>query len=258
MRNQILITLDSLRWDVFKAAKLPTMKSQQYGPAWSHATYTLPAHTSFFMGKMPHSFDGNFCDWAARSNNREIAGIPLWRITSPESPGPGDLKLTGKNLIHGFKSAGYATIGTGGVNWFNTGHQSHISQLEDFEYFKWFGPYTHGPEQLEWSLRVARTVSPNQAFFMFINFGETHHRFQNADHMTPTDYGNARKCFEAQVRSVEFLDKLVDKLINDDSIGKADILICGDHGECFGEDGLWGHGFYHPKVMEVPLAIIRT
>lgn len=30
------------------------------------------------------------------------------------------------------------------------------------------------------------------------------------------------------------------------------VLMVGDHGETFGEDGLYGHGFYHPKVMEVP------
>jgi len=33
------------------------------------------------------------------------------------------------------------------------------------------------------------------------------------------------------------------------------VVICADHGECFGEDGLHGHGFYHLKVIEVPLGI---
>ena len=34
-------------------------------------------------------------------------------------------------------------------------------------------------------------------------------------------------------------------------------MACGDHGECFGEDGYWGHGINHPKVFEVPLGIFR-
>jgi arylsulfatase A-like enzyme len=41
-----------------------------------------------------------------------------------------------------------------------------------------------------------------------------------------------------------------------DSVGRPTlVVICGDHGECFGEDEHWGHGFYHPKVMEVPMII---
>ena len=35
------------------------------------------------------------------------------------------------------------------------------------------------------------------------------------------------------------------------------VVMCGDHGDCLGENGLWGHGFYHPKVMEVPMAIFN-
>jgi hypothetical protein len=31
--------------------------------------------------------------------------------------------------------------------------------------------------------------------------------------------------------------------------------MCADHGECFGEEGFYGHSFYHPKVFEVPMGI---
>lgn len=33
------------------------------------------------------------------------------------------------------------------------------------------------------------------------------------------------------------------------------VVICGDQGECFGEDGHWGHGYPHAAVMDVPLLI---
>jgi arylsulfatase A-like enzyme len=36
------------------------------------------------------------------------------------------------------------------------------------------------------------------------------------------------------------------------------VVMCGDHGDCFGEEGLYGHGFYHPKVMQVPMAIFES
>jgi arylsulfatase A-like enzyme len=35
------------------------------------------------------------------------------------------------------------------------------------------------------------------------------------------------------------------------------VVVCSDHGECLGEEGLYGHAFYHEKVMEVPLLIFR-
>jgi len=33
------------------------------------------------------------------------------------------------------------------------------------------------------------------------------------------------------------------------------LIVCGDHGECFGENMYWGHGYSIPPVMEVPLLI---
>lgn len=255
MRNQVLITLDSLRWDVFLAAHLPFLKSYEYGKTWSHSTYTLPAHESFFVGKLPHSFSGTF-DWAARSNNRNNQGIPLWRITNPESPGPGIIKMNGKNLIHAFNNNGYTTIGTGGVNWFNINHPSHIKCLDEFKHFKWFGAYMYGENQIKWCIKmIEQSIEP---VFVFINFGETHHPFKNNHHLSPTEYGNPYECFESQKRSIEYLDVLIQTLFNNKNLLNTDAIICGDHGECFGEDGLWGHGFYHPKVMEVPSVIVKT
>jgi len=256
VRNQVLITLDSLRWDVFEAANLPFLKSYTYGKTWSHGTYTLPAHESFFVGKMPHSFTGAF-DWAARSNGRNIQGVPLWRVTNPESPGPGHLKIEGQNLIDAFNKAGFTTIGTGAVNWFNTNHPAHIACLDQFKFFRWFGPYIYGLQQIEWCIQKIR--ESDTPVFIFINFGETHHRFQNRHHMQPTDYGNPAACFIAQRRSAEYLDTLLQQLFESSPLANTtDAIVCGDHGESFGEDGLWGHGFYHPKVMEVPSVIIHT
>ena len=31
------------------------------------------------------------------------------------------------------------------------------------------------------------------------------------------------------------------------------VIVCADHGDCWGEDGLWEHGVSHEKTLEVPL-----
>jgi len=36
---------------------------------------------------------------------------------------------------------------------------------------------------------------------------------------------------------------------------KDSVIICADHGDCWGEDGLWEHGVSHEKTLDVPLLI---
>ena len=33
----------------------------------------------------------------------------------------------------------------------------------------------------------------------------------------------------------------------------ASIVLTADHGDCWGEDGLWEHGISHRRTLEVPL-----
>ncbi len=36
--------------------------------------------------------------------------------------------------------------------------------------------------------------------------------------------------------------------------GPCHFFICADHGDCFeNQDGCSGHGFFHEKVMEIPM-----
>jgi phosphopentomutase len=80
----------------------------------------------------------------------------------------------------------------------------------------------------------------NMNHFVFINCGSTH-----------TPYCGFGLDHEAQVEALEYVDSHIMSLI--DSFPKPLIVkIFGDHGDCFGEDDMYGHSFYHPKVMEVP------
>ncbi len=58
----------------------------------------------------------------------------------------------------------------------------------------------------------------------------------------------------AQRASLEYVDRELALLFTE--LKDYFAVICGDHGDCWGEDGLWGHGFYHPRVMEVPMVVL--
>jgi len=244
----MLITLDSLRWDVFEAApKNMYLKQSPYAKAFTHGTYTLPSHTAFFTGKLPCTYNGTF-DTCARSG-RKITGTPQWRLMNPESDGPAVVKLGGKDIIDGFNKKGYKTIGTGAVSWFNPTKPARIPAIDNFEKYGWFGEYTQAARQI--AFVGSHIASSKQPYFAFINFGETHHSFKTNPRDKATPYGNFKQCFEAQARCLMFLDSILFELIS--QLNDVDIIICADHGDCFGEDGLWGHSFFHPKVIEVPI-----
>ena len=264
MRNQVFLIFDSLRWDVFKKAKTPFLKSLgKWRKAYTQATYTFPAIMSFFVGKLPQVFNNrDFFDTVATRFNFRGEGyrnLPLWNLSNPESQRKSRLSLNGKNIIFGFNEWGYNTIGTGGVNWFNPTLPAGKYLTESFKEFKFFdGPdfafQTSAEDQVDWVInRVKKSKEP---YFVFINFGETHHKyiFRNCEWFdAPNPYGNPSECKIRQQKCIEYLDKIVEILLN--SFSKFDLVICSDHGDAMGENGLWGHGFFHKKVIEVPILI---
>jgi len=120
---------------------------------------------------------------------------------------------------------------------------------------------------------VLDNLEPGRPFFAFINFGETHapFHFEGKSDPCPVDVrarimkwppreegpvGRQCAAFGHQVQAAEFLDARLPKLLSG-LPSNTIVVVCGDHGECFGEDGYWGHGVNHPKVLEVPLCCFR-
>jgi arylsulfatase A-like enzyme len=61
------------------------------------------------------------------------------------------------------------------------------------------------------------------------------------------------ECRYRQRLACEYVDKQVAGLI--ERFKHATILVCADHGDCWGEDGLWEHGIAHPMTLTVPLML---
>jgi len=224
--------------------------------AHAQATFTYAAHMAMFQGILPHvserlPFYNRYERQLIRIANRTSA-VPS--IVSFDS---GTV-----NIVSGFRQRGYYTLGLGAMQWFR-----HPHLTEPFEEFHMTG--IHARKQVDILLD---RVKPDQPFFALLNFGETHdpYRFSTDDCVPYSTISRTRRHgrrhgqfdeegWNSQIRCCEYLDTQLAVLLAymQEFERPTIVVVCGDHGECFGEDGLFGHGFYHPKVMEVPMAIFE-
>jgi hypothetical protein len=265
----LLVTWDSCRYDVFCDACTPTL--DRYGSArraWAMATYTLPAHQAMFAGFLPHVFEplpfyNRFVQQLWRISHRNLNVKPL--VTFPEGRG---------GIVTGFRRRGYATLGVAAMDWF-----AKPSPLQEgFEWFRVTG--TRARDQIDMLCEQIGRRGRRRPCFAFVNFGETHSPFWHEGMAHVPDPGGDRmslgRLFNAsgvrdpsqsldhdlwrrQRRSAEYLDGQMTRLL-DCFVARGrptTVVVTADHGECLGEEGLYGHAFHHEKVMEVPLLIFR-
>ncbi|HXG08467.1 MAG TPA: sulfatase-like hydrolase/transferase, partial [Gemmataceae bacterium] len=168
----------------------------------------------------------------------------------------------------------FFTAGSAAMEWFRDAPVLR----EGFEHFEYTG--TAARQQNEALIRLVERQAGRRPCFLFVNYGETHSPFRY-EGMPPTDPAVDRRFskrrlfnqsglrkddwtfdeegFARQVACAEYLDARTGELI--DLMRRrgrpTTVVVCGDHGECFGEHGMYGHGFHHEKVMEVPMLIFR-
>lgn len=255
--NILFVTLDSCRWDSYERAAMPVLNSIcPARRAYAQATFTYAAHMAMFQGILPHvperlPFYNRYERQLIRIANRATA------VPSVVSFDSGTV-----NIVTGFRQRGYYTLGLGAMEWFR-----HPHLAEPFEEFHMTG--IHASKQVDILLD---RVKPDQPFFALLNFGETHdpYKFSADDRIPHSMTAHTREHdflqgqfdeegWSSQIRCCEYLDTQLAALLTclREFERPTITVVCGDHGECFGEDGLFGHGFYHPKVMEVPLAIFE-
>jgi hypothetical protein len=261
-------------------ARVPFIKNLgKVERARTHGTYTLPAHMSFFMGYLP------VCAAAIQQPYYSSEARQLWRLRSGRARDLTSvgIMLEGQNIIEGYKNLGFKTVGTGGVRWFRNPTLTGL-----FDEFHFFGPdegtsvfVSRKKEQFCLNNRVVilDAIKGSRNFFLFINCSEPHvpYDFGEGSYSVEVDdiirraspiWGCKRGCLnetdvskeelaklqDAQVRSVESVDTKLETLVSELPRPLL-IVVCGDHGECFGEDMNWGHGYAVEKVLEVPLII---
>lgn len=252
----LFVTLDSCRFDSFATAVAPNLKA--VGPlhrAYAPSHFTYGSHAAMFMGFTP-GIPG-----AARPYVDPKFGR-LFKIVGAGFPGKGPeaYALKGGNIIQGFSALGFDTVGTSPVGWFNPKVPTGQVLTRDFADFHYLGPaYWSIEEQVAWLLRRVE-ASSFESVFAFLNVGETHvPYYHKGAAWDPRDnpcvpfqtVDRSAECRERQRACVEHVDRVIAPLL--ERFSACTVVLCADHGDCWGEDGLWEHGISHEMTLAVPL-----
>jgi len=256
-RDVLVVTLDSCRFDTFAAAATPNMKA--IGPlvrAWSPSYFTYGAHAALFMGFTPGDpsrrepfVNSKFGKIFKMTSGGHRSGAMSWR------------ELDGRNVIDGLKRCGYRALGTGAVGWFDPATDTGTALTADFDRFFYPGGGPAFRQQRTWLLdQVAPARAAGTPVFAFANLGETHVPYWHEGAPWDPAYNpcvpfaatnDAAESRRRQLACIEWIDREMPPLL--DAFRDAAIIVCADHGDCWGEDGLWEHGIHHAKTLEVPL-----
>lgn len=266
--NFIFIVLDSCRFDSFAAAKTPNIdKLGESSKRYSYASWTLPSHHVYMMGASPHInprgvfasevYKKDFLIWEKRLGIKGASFrdfVPYFSLPSY------------------LQSKGYKTNALVSMPVLN-----QLTLLN-----KYFDQYELMDEHDDFEGIIDKMKFGSEPSFYLLNVGETHYPYtvkgeeiedkellygdkgvfvHQGDLIVPQSdntpieqyfhLDRLKELHQKQIRNVEHIDKLMAKLY--DKVPKDTyIVVTADHGETFGEDGLFGHGpVMHEKVFEV-------
>jgi hypothetical protein len=253
----LLVSLDSCRYDTFEAAAAPNLKA--VGPlhrAMAPSYFTYGSHAAMFVGFTPSVpgaaqpiLDSKF------GKLFRLADAPFGH-TAREA-----FRLEGGSIIQGFGRLGHRTIGSGAVCWFDPHTEVGRKLSRDFDTFFFPGGTSQLPRQIAWLTRELDDAGKHSVF-AFLNVGETHVPYYYEGAPWPASdnpcqpYQRVDRAAECRIRQracLEYIDAQIAPLLA--RFAAATVLVCADHGDCWGEDGLWEHGVSHEMTLTVPLLI---
>src|SRR5262249_39635569 len=160
-------TLDSCRYDTFASADVPNLKSiGRVYRAMAPSHFTYGSHAAIFVGFTPGVAE-------AREPLVNPKFGKIFKMVGAGFPGRGreHFELRGRNIIDGFKRAGFLAVGSGAVAWFNPQTETGRVLSQDFDAFFYPGNTWSVVRQVEWLLgQLARP--DGRPVFAFLNVGE--------------------------------------------------------------------------------------
>ncbi|MVN86333.1 sulfatase-like hydrolase/transferase [Deinococcus sp. HMF7620] len=245
----VLLTLDSLRYDVAQAAlaagELPTLAPLLPGGQWEQrhtpGSFTYAAHQAFLAGflptparpgRHPRLFAAQF-EGSASTSGRTF--------TFEEATLPAALA-----------ARGYHTVCVAGVGFFNSRTALGGALPALFQEAHWSpasGVKNPDSAWVQIDLAAQRLAALPGRVFLLLNMAATH---------TPTHFylpGERRDSPATQRAALRSVDAALPPLLAAlRARGDTLMIVCADHGTCFGEDGYHGHRLAHPLVWTVPYA----
>jgi hypothetical protein len=250
--NFLTIVVDSCRYDTYRMANTTNLdKVFDVVEGSSQATFTLPAHAAMLQGFYPSTKDDRLL------YNRMTVAPFQWHYINRRKCLM-DVPKTGHTIPEALSGVGYRTVCVGGVGWFK-----ELSPLRCG--FQHFGYRSNANKAIEEFTAEANS----EPFYGLLNFGATHRPYNCPDmpgrlkdktgprlSSVGCDSKYDYLLHSKQAYCMGWLDKQIASLL--EWLSKLSlttvVCFCADHGDCFGEDGCYGHAFYHKNVMSVPLA----
>lgn len=246
----LFVCLDTLRYDVAKEEEMNggTPVLNRYG-TWKkcHApgNFTYPSHMAMFAGYLP-------------SPAEYVPLMERERLFMPKTVGMGEARskysfcFEEATFVQGLETVGYETICIGGVGFFNK--QSELAKVMP-GYFKqsyWRPSFRctvkdSTANQVEFAVKKLAEIAPDKRVMMYINIDAIH--YPNAFYVN----GAKRDDVHTHAAALRYVDSELARLF---AVFKERnntfVIVCSDHGTCYGEDGYHFHCLSHEIVYTVP------
>lgn len=246
----LFVCLDTLRYDVavMEQEQKGTPVLNRYGK-WrkcqAPGNFTYPSHQAMFAGFLP--IDEEIRDMKKREKLFFSEDIGMGR-KAPK----GAFCFTGATWIEGLSNIGYDTYCIGGVSFFDK--RTDIGKVMPgyFNHSYWnpsFGCKVKdcAKNQVDFALKKLAGIPDGQRIMMYLNISALH--YPNYFYVP----GEKQDSVETQAAALRYVDGELGRLFAAFcQKGDTFVICCGDHGTCYGEDGVRYHGVNHPIVNTVP------
>ncbi len=246
----LFVCLDTLRYDVAIAEEKSngTPNINKYGN-WEkrHApgNFTYPSHHAMFAGFLPSPAD----PMEEKKGNMLFfpRDVGLGRV-APK----GSFSFEGSTFIEGLAKVSYETICIGGVSFFD--NRSDIGKVFPAMFNKSYWNPSFGcpvkesfDNQIEHIKKVLNKIEDEKRVFMYVNVDTIH--YPNYFYLD----NEKRDSVESHSAALRYVDERIEKLFDlFRNRGNAFVILCSDHGTCYGEDGYYSHRVSNETVYTVP------
>lgn len=254
-RNDILfLCIDCLRFDVAKEEEenggTPVLnKYGRWRKCHAPGNFTYPSHHAMFAGFMPVDVD------ITEMKNREVLFFSPDIGMGRKAPF-GAFIFKEPTWIQELEKQGYETYCIGGVSFFDKRTELGKVLPNYFKHSYWnpsFGCLVKesAKNQVDFAVNKIEEVPKDKRVMMYINFSALH--YPNYFYLEGKRGYNKADSVESHRKALQYVDSELQRLFHAFSKrGETFVICCGDHGTCYGEDGVWFHGVNHSLVNTVP------